>query len=922
MHRFLVSQLRFRRGRVTALGLGILVAAVSFTMLTSAAATSELRVKRTVEENFITAYDILVRPRDSFTPLERDKGLVSANYLSGIFGGISFRQYREIRDIPGVEVAAPIANVGYILPVGKVDVGINAYLTDADAQMYRLTFTWLAQNHTSEYPDSDKYVYFTRRNPMTKKNPYALPEEVVGSESLPVCQTFYVSHPDPSGPFALAGFESLTCFSEKSPRLSPFGQGPTVGLPSPGWVGTRSESYFPILVGAVDPLEEDRLVGLEETLVSGRMLRSTDRMRLRRGAGRSLWRVVPVLASSRTYIDESIHLEIEQLSVPGPGRLIERLTAKKDAFGFVMGLTGTVVASKTIEVDTLYESLLETMTAPKFDLPYTAYWTTSPVGYRDIGDGRFAPLVVENPPSLFVSPAGGGWAPQENRDLQFRKLTQVQGSASFLSTGEFARPALSVVGRFDPEKLPGFSDLAAVPLETYYPPLVEPANASTARELGGKPLLPTQNLGDYITQPPLMLTTLKGLKTLTDPIRFPDADPEAPIGVVRVRVADVTGPDPVSRERIRRVAQLIHERTGLAIDITAGSSPHPLRVDLPAGMFGRPPLEVEEGWVQKGAAVTFLRAIDKKSLALFGLILLICVFFLANGVLAAVRTRRAEIGTLMCLGWSRTKIFAAILGEVTLVGVIAGLVGSALAALLVTVFSFEMSLMRVLVVIPVALGLAVISAFFPAWRASGSTPLDAVRPSVSDARRGIRCRHLVTMALMNLRRVPGRTLLGAAGLFIGVGALTVLIAINLAFQGVLVDTVMGQFISLQIRGVDVFTIALTITLGGLAVADVLYLNVKERAAEFVTLRTVGWYDRDTVTLVAAEGVAMGAIGSLAGALAGASISSLFHGVSLLSIALGASISAAAGIVSAALASLLPLSHLRRLTPPSVLAEEW
>lgn len=95
-----------------------------------------------------------------------------------------------------------------------------------------------------------------------------------------------------------------------------------------------------------------------------------------------------------------------------------------------------------------------------------------------------------------------------------------------------------------------------------------------------------------------------------------------------------------------------------------------------------------------------------------------------------------------------------------------------------------------------------------------------------------------------------------------------LVAINHAFQGVLVGTVMGQFISLQVRGVDLLTIALTIALGGFAVADALYLNVKERAAEFVTLRTVGWRDRDTIRLVAAEAIAMGAIGSVGGAIVG------------------------------------------------------
>lgn len=905
---------------MAALGLGVLVAAVSFTVLTSAADTSELRVKRTVAKNFRTAYDILVRPEDSFTRLEEQRGLVSNNYLSGIFGGISFRQYRQIKAIPGIEVAAPIANVGYMMPVSFVPFPLNRLLTEDPVQMYRLRFTWLAQNATSRYQDSDQYVYYTRRNPMVIPSRYAGPVESVDGRNVPVCDGFWDSHPDPSGPFALASFSGLACFSEKSPDVKGFVRRIS-DLPS-GWVGTYSQAYFPILVAAIDPVQEERLVGLERTLVSGRMLRAEEGTSLGERGRNFFWRIVPVLASTRTYVDEVIGVDIERLDVPKPSALRRRLASKKDAYDFITSLSGAVVRSSRVGVDGIYEDLIELLTAPKFNIPHDGYWTTSSIRYRALGNDRLAPQTVDNPPSVFQSSAGGGWAPQENLDVHFRKLTQFPASHAIFNKRELAAPAMQVVGRFDPERLPGFSKLAAVPLETYYPPLVEPADRASRRALDDRPLRPTQNLGDYITQPPLMLTTLKGLRVLTDPQRFTNAEPEEPISVVRVRVANVTGPDPESRERIRRVAQAIHERTGLAIDITAGSSPHPLRVELPAGEFGRPPLVVEEGWVAKGVAVAFLEAIDQKSLALFGLILLICVFFLANGVLAAVRTRRTEIGTLLCLGWSRSKIFAAILGEVILIGAVAGLLGTAMAASLVSVFSLDMSLARALLVMPVALGLAVISAVFPAWRASGTTPLDAVRPAISETRRGARTRHLVTMAVANLRRVPSRTALGAAGLFIGVGALTMLVAINHAFQGVLVGTVMGQFISLQVRGVDLLTIALTIALGGFAVADVLYLNVKERAAEFVTLRTVGWRERDMVKLVAAEAIAMGTIGSVAGALVGSAASSLIQGIPPASIALAASLAAASGIVAAALASLLPLSQIGRLTPAGVLAEEW
>lgn len=112
MNKFLLSQLRHRRSRTVTLGAGILVAAVSFTLLTAAVNTGGLQIRGTITRNFRASYDILVRPPDSYTPLEKSQGLVAANFASGIFGGITMKQWHEILQIPGVDVAAPIANLG------------------------------------------------------------------------------------------------------------------------------------------------------------------------------------------------------------------------------------------------------------------------------------------------------------------------------------------------------------------------------------------------------------------------------------------------------------------------------------------------------------------------------------------------------------------------------------------------------------------------------------------------------------------------------------------------------------------------------------------------------------------------------------------------------------------------------------------
>lgn len=116
--------------------------------------------------------------------------------------------------------------------------------------------------------------------------------------------------------------------------------------------------------------------------------------------------------------------------------------------------------------------------------------------------------------------------------------------------------------------------------------------------------------------------------------------------------------------------------------------------------------------------------------------------------------------------------------------------------------------------------------------------------------------------------MPARSLVGTAGLFVGVGALTLLLAINQAFHGQLVGTLLGEAISFRVRGLDFVVVGLIIALAALSLADVLSLNLGERAAEFITLRTVGWSDRQLGGVMAGEARVLGGLGSVPGALLG------------------------------------------------------
>lgn len=924
MYGFVRDQLRRKMSRAVALALGILVASVSFVLLTSASRTSALRVTGQVSKSFRAPYDILVRPRGSLTELEKARGLVQENYLSGIFGGISLSDYRQIKQIPGVQVAAPIANVGYIMPFQFIPVRINRFLSDEPTQLYRLKPTWFANNGVSHYPAAQRYVYFTKIHRFVQPDdPTKFPVEVLpNGNGVEVCAGYGKSqeqHYLGSGPFAYRGNSGLQCFSARGPlrQMGFFDLGPF----KPGIVGSTFTAYFPIFIAGIDPIQEQKLIGLDRTITSGRPLAQRDGIQSLAGQG---LKVVPVLASTKTYVDENLRVQIERLSTPADLSLPQRLASSRGTDRFLNHLGGDVVGRLTFSTRQIYERLLEHYSKGLKELrnrnnvTYDGYYSVSATRYKKTSGNVLEALPVHNPVESYQSYYyGTGWAPVENRDTGYRHL-----AAHHANSAEGQNATFHVVGRFDPSRLPGFDPLSRVPLETYNPPSVQPADRKTSNALGGRPLLPTQNLAGYIAQPPLMLTTLKGIRVFHDPAYFdPPGDRNAPISVIRVRVANVSGPDSVSRERIRVTAQRIHDITGLDVDITAGSSPHPLLVQLAAGKFGQPPFLVREGWVKKGVAVKFLSAVDRKSLVLFVLVLVACGLFLVNAALASVRSRRTEMGTLLCCGWSRRDIFRVVLMELALVGVVTGVLGVLLALLLASVLSLDIPLLQVALVLPIALLLTLLAGWLPARRAASATPMDTVAPVTLERGRRRPVGSYRAMAVANLARVPARTLLGASGLFIGVAALTVLIALNLGFRHSLAGTLLGNAISVEIRGVDYLSAVLVIALGALSVVDVLYINLKQREGELAALRTVGWANRDLGILITLESLGIGILGSGLGALSGVAGATLVRGIPLAPIMTAGLVACLCGLLATIVASLVPAARIASLVPRSALAEE-
>lgn len=912
-----LAQLRRRPGRSLALLLGILVAVAGFTVLTASSDTSRLRVVGTVRQHYRSSYDILVRPKGSTTAVERASGRVRPNFLSGIYGGISLDEYRRIKGIAGVQVAAPIAMVGYILPHPWLGMDLGP-VPASGRSLLRVSTTWSADRGLTKVDSPNFYLYTTSQalwpdahGEMTASG-LPLYEQTGTGGSVRVCP----AGAEPPSPFRTG--VNVICWSTQTGF---FGLGQDSGIPGvpAGHLGYELSWPMPFVLAAVDPEQEAKLDGLNRAVVSGTYLPENPPAGKTASEGPPK---IPVIATSRPYDDRSASLTVSRLpdSAATPAQAALPMAQARVHWD---ALAGTPVQTRSFTEEDAYRQFAGGL--QQCHVTADSYWTAGPTTYRPGPNGSLTPGAVTNPLGTWSSQVQGGgfnYIPPTADDTQFRRLGNHVGSnISESHTSPF--PQLCSTGTFEPTKLAGFDPVSQVPMETYNPPTATPRDPRTRALLHGQDLVPDGNPAGYLQQPPFLLTTLDSLPALTNSEEYTDtaAQEAAPISVIRVRVSGVHGPDALSRERVRAVAQQITRRTGLDVDVTIGSSPSPTAIDLPAGRHGRPVLALTEGWTRKGVAVAIIKAIDQKSLILFVLILVVCALFVGNASGAAVRSRRTELGVLACVGWSRPRLFGVVLGELTLVGVAAGLLGFGIAVPAGAAAGLHVSVGHALLAVPAAVLLALLSGLVPARQAARADPLAAVRPAVLVGRRSRLRGGVPGLGLANLARVPGRTALGALSLAIGVAALTLLSAVTLAFHGVLVGSLLGDAVTVQVRGVDYVAVGATLLLAAIAVADVQYLNVRDRLAEFATLRATGWSERAMARLVFSEGVALGVLGALAGAALGVGVAATFAGtVNATVIAVGAGAALLGGLVATA-GTVVPAVLLRRLPTAATLAEE-
>jgi len=918
MWSYIFALFRRQPGKSALAGSGFLLAACALILLSATTQTTVVRANQIISQNWRPSYDLVVLPPQAHLP---SSGVIPGDFLEGYDGGINIAQYQQIKNIPGIAVAAPIAFVGYVqMPVPKVVFSTQA-MPDG---FYQLAWTLTAFNGQHQIVERHERTFFYH---------------------LSACDT------DPNQ-------LNLTVIGDELNRQGILLDCTSTSVPYSEFSTVDTGTF---LLAAIDPTEEDQLVHLDKSMTSGRMLTPQDGLHPDPNPDISTIGVCqpdqPQLPSSACWIPNLDIPVLFQTQLPGQITLkgsFARLATGGLSPQTVVDRGGATYLMHLSQQQTLFQGDVPLVqNDPQRFSAHQLTWDGQ--NWQPFGSGgdptsaslkflyaasslTYGPTTApagQTSPAYTLVPSGIQGPEVAFRTLNPLHIAEVSRPAEpYYTAYAYSLPSafyfFNTVGTLSGGTLNAeFSNpLNWLPENTYTSPPAVLRYDAQGHPMTPTTLLPTTNHAGFLLQPPLALTTLSAAAQLRG---------NNIISAIRVRVSGVSAADPASWQRVQQVAALIEQRTHLHVLVTLGSSPRPTLVYVPGvqqGEFGAtqriaPVGWVEERWISIGASILYLTQVGTTQLLLLGAVLVVCLSYLVVAFSALLTTQRREFAILSALGWPPWHPARLFLAQALLLGLAGGIVGL-LVALLVAALLGTLLLWPVVIgTVPAMLVLALLSALYPLWQLWHIKPAELFRTGALIAaprgsRRSFRSSSfpLAALAVRNLARARLRSLITLISLFFSAMLLVIMVSGTLALQQTLQGTLLGHFVLLQTAAPQIAGCVLAVMLSFLNVADLLLLQVQERQQEIGVLQAVGWRAGMVQRLFVSEGVTLALLSTLPGVLVAQGILSIQHtaqkGILALLVNLGAVLLLA---LIAGLAALPALRAMSRIQVADVLRTE-
>ncbi|WP_103108344.1 FtsX-like permease family protein [Brevibacillus reuszeri] len=782
-----------------------------------------------LQKRWKAAYHIVVRPEGSRSVTEQDQ-LLEPNYLSGLYGGISLNDYTLIKNMPDVEVAAPLAPVGYSgtsFSYGKVE-------KPKEPGIYRHIRAAYSNDGVQIVPRFERTFYYTQGLwSISREEQDALQRGV----------------------------------------LEPYGV--------ETWILELNGFFGQLLVG-IDPEAEARLIGLDQAIVpvgKSRYFSEHDKAETTdSGDGRKMTKL-PILMSSRMDSDFWYEDRYERLNLPFSTKdkadQTMREVKNKGGVSFLdQQETVGEPLKYSFDSNQAHALLLSSLSGidSKTGKPFLAYQNNNQ-------SARISPVLSEKPSSLFFEKVASPYPERWNYAFSVQaiepKIPQDVQEHYLYTADDFPnsfRPFQLVenwnwshlidpywIGFYDPERLAISKDpINELPMETY-----RPAEARLVLDKDEKPLnpsiplYPSLNPFGLLTSPPLLLTTIDAAAQLVG---------DKPIASIRLKVKGVDSVNEASQQKLEEVAKEIEKRTGLIADITLGSSPQPVLVRVPEnGAFP------EMGWLEQifvklGTVFTLFHETKLGFSGIMGIVMLMAATYVFATNLVTLYARTSEFGLLVSIGWRPIHVVGIIFLEACMLGGMVTLISWAIVGAVVLQHNAMISLGRVFLIGSFGFVIYVLAAVPAAFMVGKISPFAMLRTGELQpgTRRMVRVQGIFSLARGHLLAKFRRSLLSIFAMAVPTGLLVFFGFVTFRLQGMMYTSWLGQFVAVEIGQAHYVAMVLALVIAILTTAEIIWQNVMERKAELLLLKAMGWRNGAIFRLILWEGLLCGLLAAFCG----------------------------------------------------------
>ncbi|MEZ7171175.1 FtsX-like permease family protein [Sporosarcina sp. OR05] len=793
-----------RKERFLLLLFGALIISAGLSYLIGLSETSKGTIVDELQKRWSASYHIVVRPEGSRSLTEADN-LLDPNYLSGLDGGISLAQYEQIKAIENIEVAAPIAMIGY----GTYNLYLDNYELE-DEGIYRLIEEEVINDGITE-KRNETHSYFTYGN-----------DAIVHQKFIENEGDYFL------GPI----FENI--------------------------VVVRS-----ILFAGIDPEQEAKLIGLDKAILqneNNHYFTKEDVAEIKPLYDSGSDDVpdvfsFPVIFSNTSYTDLQTNYTIEKLDLPFDKSEASTTLERAEENGgrdYLDKQPGTVIRKYTYDDQEVLEELGNSMSG--YDMV-----TGDPVYENRL---KFDYITLDNHPSQFQykqvdSPFQERWPyayeieVQENEGMQgayegFRKMN------SFIEDGMAPLIAPYWIGFYDPTNLDISKDpLNELPMETY-----RPASAELVLDGDRNPVNPPETLkpevspDNFLANPPGMLTTIEAAEMIRG---------DQPISAIRVKVAGVSELTEDSQETLDLIAREIEEKTGLLTDITLGSSPQPALTNIPS-INGKPEYGwLQQMWVKLGSSFTLFKEAKIGYTGIIFSVIVVASLYVWASSFVSLLARRNEFAVMAAVGWRPSQISRLLVVESALLGVFVAAVSWTIIGFVYLTEDVSVSPLRFLATGIIAFIIYIIGAVVPALMARNISPYLAMQTgeiSISK-KRLLHTRGILSMSANHFLGKWKRSWLSIITIALPTSLLALFIYVGFRLKGVMYTTWLGQYVALEVGPIQYIAIIIALVIAVLTTFEITWQNVAERGKEIAILKSVGWKNGTIRKLIWSEGLFTG-----------------------------------------------------------------